>query len=79
MTRSVKLLAAVALCAVAALVLLGTPLVAKDPQTLTPVADRPLAPALRPQGAGGRGDSARGLPGQAGDRQLLGYLVPTLS
>ena len=53
MTRSMTVLTAVALCALAGLVLVGGPVVAKDPQTLTPVADRPLAPPFDLKGPEG--------------------------
>jgi peroxiredoxin len=53
MTHAVKILVAVTLCTVAALALLGGPVVAKDPQTLTPVADRPLAPPFDLKGPKG--------------------------
>ena len=44
MNAPLKLLGALALAAVATLIVIGAPVVAKDPQTLTPVTGRPLAP-----------------------------------
>lgn len=65
MTHTVKILVAVTLCTVAALALLGGPVVAKAPQTLTPVADRPLAPPFDlkgPEGEAIRLEDFRGKP-----------------
>lgn len=61
MINSLKVLGAVALCAVGALVLLGSPVGAKDPQTLSPplrqtlspVPDRPAAPPFDLKGPDG--------------------------
>jgi peroxiredoxin len=65
MSRSLTVLIAVALCALAGLVLVGGPVVARAPQTLTPVADRPLAPPFDlkgPEGEAIRLEDFRGQP-----------------
>jgi peroxiredoxin len=55
MTRPLIVLTAIALCALAGLALVGGSVVAKSPQTqtLTPVADRPLAPPFDLKGPEG--------------------------
>jgi cytochrome c biogenesis protein CcmG/thiol:disulfide interchange protein DsbE len=54
MNAPLKLLGALALAAVATLIVIGAPVVAKVPQTLTPVTGRPLAPDFDLKGPDGK-------------------------